>query len=160
ELQREIMAKAPPELSLVSALRRAPPAPWLAKEVHGQGIVLLVLCYSGPVADGERWAGRLKALGGAVGDIVQRRPYLAQQSLLAATQPKGRRYYWKSEYLPSFDRPVIEAAIRHARANSSPHSAIIFFPIGGALAQKPADHSAVGNRDAQWVLNITGSWEK
>ncbi len=160
ELQRQIMAEAPPELSMASALRRAPPAPWLAKEVHGQGVVLLVMCHSGSVAEGERWAARLKSLGGAVGDVIQRRPYVTQQSLLDATQPKGRRYYWKSEYLPALERPVMEAAIRHARAIGSPHSAIIFFPIGGALEQKPADHSAVGNRDAQWVLNITGSWEK
>ena len=43
---------------------------------------------------------------------------------------------------------------------SSPHSAIIFFPIGGAIERLPADHSAVGNRDARFVLNVTGSWER
>ena len=30
-------------------------------------------------------------------------PYVSQQALLDATQPKGRRYYWKSEYLRSFE---------------------------------------------------------
>ena len=32
--------------------------------------------------------------------MVQKRSYVSQQMLLDATQPKGRRYYWKSEYLP------------------------------------------------------------
>ena len=37
---------------------------------------------------------------------------------------------------------------------------MIFFPLGGALNRVPAAQSAVGNRDAQWVLNLAGSWEK
>jgi len=160
ELQREIMADTPPELAIVSALRKAPPAPWLAKEVHGQGIVLIVICYSGPMAEGERWAARFKSVGGAVGDVLQRRTYVSQQSLLDATQPKGRRYYWKSEYLPALSTELFAKGMQHARAISSPHSAVLFFPMGGALTQLPVDHSAVGNRDAQWVINIAASWDK
>ena len=36
----------------------------------------------------------------------------------------------------------------------SPHSAVILFPLGGALNGLPDSHSAVGNRDAKFVLNI------
>ena len=50
--------------------------------------------------------------------------------------------------------------MRHAEAIRSPHSAIILFPLDGALNRLPEDHSAVGNRDTSWVLNITASWEK
>ena len=32
--------------------------------------------------------------------------------------------------------------------------------IGGALNNLPEGHSAVGNRDAQFVLTFLGSWEK
>ena len=42
----------------------------------------------------------------------------------------------------------------------SPHSAILIFPLGGALNDLPEDHSAVGNRDAAFVLNIAGAWER
>ena len=41
----------------------------------------------------------LRKVGKPVADIVTRRPYTQMQSLLDATQPKGRRYYWKSHYL-------------------------------------------------------------
>jgi FAD/FMN-containing dehydrogenase len=34
------------------------------------------------------------------------------------------------------------------------------FQIGGALNELPAMHSPAGNRDAAYVLNITGSWER
>ena len=55
----------------------------------------------------------------AFADILVPRPYAQMQSLLDATQPKGRRYYWKSEYLASlspelFD--VLATALRIAEA--------------------------------------------
>ena len=46
------------------------------------------------------------------------------------------------------------------RGACSPHSAIILFPLDGAMNRFPNDHSPAGNRDAAVVLNITGSWEK
>jgi hypothetical protein len=49
--------------------------------------------------------------------------------------------------------------IEHAQRIVSPHSAIILFPVNGALNKLPEDHSAAGNRDAAFVLNITASWE-
>ena len=37
---------------------------------------------------------------------------------------------------------------------------MILFQIDGALNRLDEDHSPVGNRDARYVLNITGSWEQ
>ena len=99
EMYRAVVANAPRELTCVAGLRLAPPAPWIAKDVHGKPIVALFVCYSGSPADAERVLAPIKAFGSPVGDIVQPRSYVSQQTLLDATQPKGRRYYWKSEYL-------------------------------------------------------------
>ena len=102
-MYRSLATAAPRELTCVAGLRLAPPAPWIAKDVHGKPIVALFVCSSGPLAEGERLLAALKAFGKPVGDIVQRRSYVSQQMLLDATQPKGRRYYWKSEYLRSLE---------------------------------------------------------
>jgi hypothetical protein len=82
------------------------------------------------------------------------------QSLLDATQPKGRRYYWKSEYLSRIEPALCEKVIEHAAKIRSPHSAVILFQIEGALSRLNEEHSPVGNRNARYVLNIAGSWEK
>ena len=160
ELYRSIVTEAPRELSCVASLRLAPPAPWIAKEVHGKPIVALFVCYTGRFEDADRVLAPIKGFGSPVGDILQRRTYVAQQSLLDATQPKGRRYYWKSEYLRSYEPALFTTAIEHASRILSPHSAILIFPIDGALNELPEDHSAVGNRDAVAVLNIAASWER
>ena len=157
---RELSARAPRELTLVAALRIAPPAPWLPKDIHGQPMAAIFVCYSGKPEDGEALLAPLRKLGQPVADIVTRRPYVQMQALLDATQPKGRRYYWKSHYLADIGPQAVDIAAQHAARIASPHSAILMFQIGGALNELPAGHSPAGNRDARYVLNIAGAWEK
>jgi FAD/FMN-containing dehydrogenase len=160
EAYREFSAAAPRELTSVAVLRIAPPAPWLPKEVHGKPIAAIFVCHTGSIEDGEKLLAPLRKLGQPVADIVTRRPYTQMQSLLDATQPKGRRYYWKSHYLAQLRRETLDLAAAHAKRIVSPDSAILLFQIQGALGECAADHSPAGNRDAAYVLNIAGSWEK
>ncbi len=160
ELYRTLAEKAPPELTLVMLMRPAPAAPWLPKDMHGKPIVGLLACYSGKPEEGEKAVASIKSFGSPIGDVLVRRPYTQLQSLLDATQPKGRRYYWKSEYLSRIDPALCEKLMEHAARIQSPHSMVGLFQIGGALNRLKADHSPVGNRDARYVLNIAGAWEQ
>ena len=160
EMYRTVTEQAPPELTCIAVLRIAPPAPWLPKDIHGKLIIALFVCHTGSVEEGERAVAPIKAFGSPVGDVIQRRPYLSQQSLLDVTQPKGRRYYWKSEYLPKLEPELLAKTLEHAQRIVSPYSAILLFPVAGALNRLPEDHSPAGNRDAASVLNITASWEQ
>jgi len=160
ELYRTLAEQAPPELTLVTLMRPAPPAPWLPKDWHGKPIIALLACYSGKPEDGEKLVAPIKSFGKPIGDVLVRRPYAQLQALLDATQPKGRRYYWKSEYLSRIEPDMCEKAMAHAATIRSPHSAVILFQIGGALNRLEEGHSPVGNRDARYVLNITSAWEK
>ena len=160
DLYRTLAQSAPPELTLVALMRPAPPAPWLPRERHGTPIVALLACYTGDPGEGEKAVTPIKSFGKPIGDVIVRRPYAQMQSLLDATQPKGRRYYWKSEYLPRIEPGLTEAVMREAAKIRSPHSAVILFQLDGALNRLGPDHSAVGNRDARYLLNIAGSWER
>ena len=160
DLYRSLVEKAPPELTLVVLMRPAPPAPWLSKDMHGKPIIAILACYSGDPAQGEKAVAPIKSFGNPIGDVPVRRPYVQIQSLLDATQPKGRRYYWKSEYLSRVEPALCEKLIEHAAKIPSPHSAVILFQLEGALNRLKEDHSPVGNRDARFVLNLAGSWEQ
>ena len=159
-LYRSVAEEAPPELTLVTFIRPAPPAPWLPKDTHGKPIVAILACHSGHPEEGEKAVASIKSFGKPIGDILVRRPYVQMQSLLDATQPKGRCYYWKSEYLSRIEPALCEKVIEHAAKIRSPHSAVILFQLGGALNQQSVEHSPVGNRDARYVFNIAGSWEQ
>jgi FAD/FMN-containing dehydrogenase len=54
---------------------------------------------------------------------------------------------------------MLATTIEHAKSIASPHSAILLFPLEGALNRLPEEHSPVGNRDAAWVLNIAAAWD-
>ncbi len=160
ELYRTLAEKAPPELTLVFFMRPAPPAPWLPKDAHGKPMVAILACYSGSPEEGEKLTAPIKAFGAPIGDALIRRPYAQLQSMLDATQPKGRRYYWKSEYLPRIDSALFPPVIEHAAKIPSPHSAVAIFQMDGALNRLAADYSPVGNRDARYVINIQSAWER
>lgn len=160
ELYRSLAEKAPPELTLVVLMRPAPPVPWLPKDMHGKPIVALLACYSGNLEEGEKAVAPIKSFGNPIGDVLLRRPYAQMQSLLDATQPKGRRYYWKSEYLSRIEAALCEKVIEHAARIRSPHSTVVLFQIEGALNRLEEEHSPVGNRDARYVLNLAASWEQ
>lgn len=159
DFYRNLTADSPRELTCVAMLRIAPPAPWLPKEIHGKPIVAMFVCHTGPVEEGEKLCAQIKSFGEPVADILVRRPYAQMQSLLDATQPKGRRCYWKSEYLAAIDSASIDTMIAHAASIPSPHSVVILFQIGGALNDLGADVSPAGNRDARFVCNIAAAWE-
>jgi hypothetical protein len=127
--------------------------------MHGKPIVAVFVCHAGRIEDGEKLLAPLRSFGSPVADIVTRRPYTQMQMLLDATQPKGRRYYWKSHYLPGIDPKAIDVALEHAPRMRSPHSAILLFQLQGALNELPPGHSPAGNRDTGFVLNIAGSWD-
>ena len=159
EMYREINAEAPPEQVCVGAIRRAPPAPWLPAEVHGKLLAMIFVCDTGPIEQAEKRAARIKSFGNPVGDVIMRRPYTSQQSLLDATQPNGRRYYWKSEYMPGVGSGFLDEFIEQGSKIQSPHSAMLIFPLHGALSELPEDHSAVGNRNTGAVFNLAGAWD-
>ena len=160
ELYRTLAEEAPPELTLVVIMRPAPPAPWLPRDMHGKPIVTILACYSGNPEQGEKAVAPIKSFGNPIGDVLVRRPYVQMQSLLDATQPKGRRYYWKSEYLPHVESALCERLIEHAAKIPSPHSSVILFQLDGAVNRRAGDHSPVGNRDARYVVNLGSSWEQ
>lgn len=159
EMYRVLAKQAPPELTVGAVLRRAPPAPWLPTEIHGKPVVILLACDTGPIEEGEKRLAAIKAFGSPVADTIRRRSYVSQQSIMDATQPFGRRHYWKSGYLPEIRSEMLEKLTEHARHMVSPHTVVILFALDGALNRLPEDYGAVDNRNAGALLNIAASWE-
>ena len=160
DFYRDFTSTAPREVTAVAVLRFAPPAPWLPSDIHGKPIIAIFACYSGAdLATGEKLVQPIKSFGRPVADILVRRPFVQKQSILDATQPTGRRYYWKSEYLAELEPDLLRGVAEQAGRIPSPFGAVILFHIGGVLNECEADHSPAGNRDAAFVLNITASWE-
>jgi hypothetical protein len=159
EFFREFSATAPEELCCVLILRMAPPAPFLPKEVHGKPIVAIAVCHSGSLEDGERAVRPLKEFGNPLGDIIAPKPFAVHQTLFDVAMAPGRHYYWNSHYLPEFPEAAGDVLMAHAAKITSPHSSILVFQLGGALARSGETDTPAGNRNAAYVLNVAASWE-
>ena len=146
------------ELTMAITMRLAPAAPFIPKEWHGKPIIAVVACHSGSLAQGEKDLAPIRAVGKPIADVITQKPYIAQQMMLDATQPKGLHYYWKTEYMPALTAEALEVYRTHGARVPTQQSQIVLFPVGGAIAERPADDGAVGNRDAEYMLGIAGSW--
>ena len=153
---RDLTETAPRELTAVLTIRLAPPAPFLPTEWHGQPVIGMVVCYSG--ADATTDLAPIRALGNPIVDLITEKPYVAQQSMLDANQPKGVHYYWKSEFLPALSEEFFERYHASALKVTSPMSQSVVFPLGGALNERADDDGAMGNRRAAYIAAFTGSW--
>ncbi len=159
-LYRKVASKAPRELTLVFIARRAPPAPWVPKEWHGKHVAGILACHTGTLDAAVKDLAPLKAFGKPIADILIERNYADLQTLLDATQPNGRKYYWKSEWVGEIADGLVDKFLERAKLVPTPHCLMAFFQVGGAIAELPAGATAVGNRDAAFNLNIQAAWDE
>jgi FAD/FMN-containing dehydrogenase len=160
DLYREVTASAPREMTSVLLRRNAPPAPWVPEALHGTPIVAMVICHSGDQARAAEDVARIKAHGNPIADLIQVKPYLAQQSMLDATQPKGLHYYWKSEFLPGLSDGLAAAYHERFTDMTAPANQIVLFQLDGALNERPEDDGAMGNREAAFACVAQAAWRE
>lgn len=158
EAYREFTAQAPRELTVFLLLRRAPPAPFVPEEWHGELICAMAVSYSGDLDDTEEVLAPIRSIGDPVFDILKEQPYTQLQSYLDATQPKGNHYYWKTEFAAELSDDLLSTMRDLAAENPIPGGQLVFAHIGGALNEYDEDDGAVGNRDAQYVYMAAGMW--
>ena len=155
---RTLTSDAPRELAVWCNLLRAPAAPFVPAEWHGEQVCAMAVCFSGDVAAAAEVLAPIRALGDPVFDLVAERPYTEMQSLLDATEPKGEHYYWRTEYVAELSDGLLANQVRLAAACPIPAAQIGLLHIGGALNEHAADDGAVGNRDARYACGVIGAW--
>ena len=138
--------------------RNAPPAPWLPEAAHGTPIIMLVVCHSGTLEQAEADLAPIKSHGEPLADMILVRDYVAQQSLLDATQPKGMHFYWKSEFVPGLSDELLETYNAQFVDLKAPANQIVLFHVAGALNEHPEDDGAMGNREAAFACVIQAMW--
>ena len=157
-LYRDLTATAPRELTLVSTMRLAPPAPFIPEEWHGKPIVGVIACHTGDPRQAEQDLAPIKGFGNPIADLIMPKTYVEQQSMLDATQPKGANYYWKTEFIPELSEGYLESVRANGAEIESPMSQVITFHIAGGVNEHAEDDGAVGNRDAAFVVGAAGAW--
>jgi FAD/FMN-containing dehydrogenase len=154
---REWIAEAPDELMTIVIHRKAPPLPFVPRELHGKLVVGVVCCYAGPVEDGEQVVKPLKEFGSPVLDLCVPKPFLAHQAMFDLSFQHGWWYYMRACDVAELTDDVIDITVEHSLRINSPLTAFPIWQLGGAVARVGEDETAFGGRGAGHTFNITAS---
>lgn len=157
---RDYMADAPDEYTANFVFWSIPAHEAFPAELHGQPVAIPSGVHSGPVAEGARFTQALRELGEPLLDLSGPIPYSAVQQAFDPffTIKRERLNYWKSLYHDALDDDAVDRIV--ARALDRPHSTSLMAirHMGGAAARVPAEATALGGRDANFMLSIDTSW--
>jgi FAD/FMN-containing dehydrogenase len=156
---REWIAEAPDELMTIVIHRKAPPLPFVPRELHGKLVVAVVCCYAGPIEEGEQVVKPLKEFGSPVLDLCVPKPFLAHQAMFDLSFQHGWWYYMRACDVAQLTDEVIDITVDHSLRIKSPLTAFPIWQLGGAVARVGEDETAFGGRSAGHTFNITAATE-
>jgi hypothetical protein len=142
-------SKAPDELSLDAALVTAP---------TGERFFSISACYIGPLDEGEHVVKPLREYGAPVEDRIAAVSYLQIQSAGDSISPRGRRYYWKAQFLREISDQAIDILLT-AYATAPSGSLLVLQQVGGAIARVPLTETPYVNRDAAYDCFPISIWD-
>ena len=99
----------------------------------GTKVVAIAVCYSGPLAEGERLIAPVRQFGLPLEDQIRPMAYTELQSMLDAANPPGRQYYMKAHFLREIHDEAIDILVDHFVRVPSPLSMLFFQQTGGAM---------------------------
>lgn len=109
--------------------------------------------------DGGRALSPIVKFGTPVETRLATVPYLDIQSGGDAVFPRGRRYYWKAQFLREIGAGAIDALLDAYATAPNTASLVVFQHVGGAIARVPVSDSPYGNRDAAFDCFPVAIWD-
>ena len=146
---RDVTSAAPDELFMFAILATLP---------DGTQAVAILVCYAGPVAEGERLLNPLRASGLLLDGQVGPMPYITLQSIVENFNPPGMRNYWKSDFLTQLSDDAIDLLVEEYPSVPAPHTHVVIEQMGGAVSRIDEDDAAVSHRNAPYDAIIVGMW--
>ncbi|HSF14862.1 MAG TPA: FAD-binding oxidoreductase [Vicinamibacteria bacterium] len=147
---RGLMETAPDELTIFAALMTTP---------DGAPVVAFLVGYCGPPSEGEKVLRPLREFGPPLVDQIEPMPYPKLQSMLDEGFPAGLQVYWRSNFLAGIPDEALDELIQQFSRVTSPLSALMLEPLGGAVARVGSEETAFNHRDAAYNLAVIGRWQ-
>ncbi len=147
---RSLTAAAPDDLGSLAVIGRLP---------DGTAVTVVMVCYCGDVALGERLLAGLRSCAPLIVDQVAPMSYAALQSIVENFNPPGLRNYWKSSYLGGIPEAAVETIVDRFALAPSPFTHVVIEHLGGAVSRVGQGATAVAYRENAYDLLIVGIWE-
>jgi hypothetical protein len=155
---REFIATAPEQFGGFPAYQIAPPLPFIPDERHGNSHALIVACWAGDLAQGEKVLKPFHDLAPVVAEMVGPMPYPALNGAFDALYPSGLRHYWKANFVQGTHRRRDQGAHRARLEGAGGDVDHAHLPDQRRLPPGGPDSTAFAYRDANFATVIAGMW--
>jgi FAD/FMN-containing dehydrogenase len=145
---RDFSRDIPDELNTIGGLATFP-------EV---GPVAAMVCYNGPVAEGEKVLRPLREFGSPLGDEIRPMPYTEIQRITGPMLQAGRRNYIKSIMVKDIGAAVIDTLVDYFARVPSPFTLLVFQQLGNAANRVGKDATVFHHPDAGYELIMHAIW--
>ena len=151
---RGACAAAPDELTTLVNLTTAPPLPFLPESVHGKPIIAVAGCWSGDAGAGAAATAPFRSLGTVMADVFTENPYAGWQQALDPLYPRGIQNYFRSAFLRALDDASLRVLQESFTTLPNALAEIHVQHLGGAVGRVPANATAFGVRDHEFIVNV------
>jgi FAD binding domain/Berberine and berberine like len=152
---------APDELMALGNVMPAMPLPFIPEEHHGRLSIMALVCWCGPMDEGERVIGQLRALGEPLADMVQPMPYPGM--FFEPESDDGEEYRptaaARTMFMDRVDGDVAELIMRRLESSDAAMRVVQLRPMGGAIARVPVEDTAFAHRQSRIMTNIAAFYE-
>jgi FAD/FMN-containing dehydrogenase len=146
---RDFATAIPDEVNTIGALLTSP---------DGAPVVAIAVCYNGNLDAGEKVLRPLRAFGPPLADEIRPMAYCQVQTLFDAAFVRGRRYYFKSNFMQRISDGAIDALIERFPTIPSPLSLVYFEQLGKAANRVGATARAFSHRDSLCDWGCDAVW--
>ncbi len=126
---------------------------------HGEKVVELDVCYSGPLKDAERVTAPLRRLGKPQQEQLAMQPYVKIQGSAQTPGTAEEGIYLKGGFIDGLTPTFIDTLVGVAESMPSDSFEIGFQQAGGAIARVAPTGSAYWNRSASHDMHVLASWK-
>jgi FAD/FMN-containing dehydrogenase len=151
-------ANAPEELTTISVLMPAPPAPFIPEALHGKPTLAVMFVFDGDPAAGQAALEPFRQLATPLAEAVMPMPYPGIYAMLKDAERRAPAAH-RSVFLDELDDDAVDTILEHMAAPSSPVAMTQIRILGGAMGRVPVDATAFAHRDAPVMLVIITPFE-
>ena len=145
---------APDELTTITMLMAAPPAPFIPAEKQGTPVVAIMVCYVGDLAEGERVVAPLRTLGTPIADVIAPMPYPVMFAFAEEATIRGLDQYVRSMFMKEMSDDVVHIIAKDAVPIISPATIVQIRILGGVMGRVSVDATAFAHRDKQAMVSV------